>query len=959
MKNSNSLPRKNSPKRMTVLRPLLLLSIALLTLSWTPNTNDFFSLYYQIINDNIKNERYEANIDLIQELKAKSGYQELDCYHKGKLLHKIGVSHYMLLQDDEAVTFYEEVAFNVWKDCPEVPISEMANTLYNLGVSYQYLNNWEPAKKYIDQSLQIIESLRDYPLLDLADKYYGIGNFYSLLNDYFRSQLYYSKALNIYEVLDDTESWRFILLNELIAMDINFKEFHKAKKSIEDALAIYDTYPNEIDPINLAKVYLNAGTTHLELKEYTNARLMANNALELLDELTEPFYYSIGLELVAMIQTEEGKLKEAENNMYRALNLRKALYLKGESQHAIAAAYENLCDILIRQGALARADQHLSHAFDMLLPHDDFDANHLPIIQTSRARDDEQLIRLMELKTKIFEAKYQNSQNVGFLDASLNVQHKIDSIVKRGLLSFQFQQSKLEFLEIRIAHYAKAIKDALRLYDLTNDVFYLNEAYEFSSKTKALVLQQELNRINALSTNTDKETVLEEQALREHMNGQQASLFEADEADKDSILQEYLIAQNRLDAFLQKVEQNQPEYYNQRYKFLKVPTLEETRQRIPKDLAVVEFFVAKDSIYSFWITKTQFFAKTAPFDDAVQDAIDTFVSQCNSPLQSISPAASQLLFEKTLQEGLQELNGNIDRLSIIPDGPLHTVSFEALSNGNNFVINDYAVSYAYAAALLNQENEMGQKPQWEYVGFGAEYSQQLNEKLKTSKRFFGDELLGQLTMSRQEIEDAAAIFKGVTFVNEEASLSNFFSHASKAKIIHLSLHGLVDFDDPYRSAVIFDDSEEVYLLSPQDLYKNRLNAELVLLSACHSASGKIYQGEGVQGMSKAFLLGGAQNILSSLWNATETSSLLLTNSFLKNIKTGEATDIALQKAKLNYLETATPSQQHPYYWANFIILGEVDSIYPKENSLYLWMGIGVLVLGFIFFLLFRNQMIFK
>ncbi|WP_350284812.1 CHAT domain-containing tetratricopeptide repeat protein [uncultured Croceitalea sp.] len=942
---------------MTVFRPLLLLSITLLTLSWSPDTDDFFSKYYQIITENIENERYEANIALIQELKAKSAYQALDCYHKGKLLHKIGVSYYLLNQEHLAITYYKDIIDNFWDNCPDVPASEKANTVYNIGISYQYLSDLESARYYVDKALYVFENDLEYSKLDLADKYYGMGYLYKELNDAFRSELYYQNAINLYQEFDETEGWRFGLYNELIGMNLKFKEYDKAKLHIQEALDLYKAFPAQITLFDLALVYLNAGTTYLELKDYTTAQQMAEKALTSLDEVAEPFYYSIGLELAAMIQSEVGKLKEAEKNMYRALNLRKVLYLNGESQHAIAAAYENLCDILIKQGALDRADQHLSQAFDMLLPNDEFDTSHLPIIQKSKARDDGQLIRLMELKTKIFEAKYQNSQDVGFLDASLHVQHKIDSVVKRGLLSFQFQQSKLEFLEIRIAHYAKAIKDALRLYDLTNDYFYLKEAYEFSSKTKALVLQQELNRINALSTNTDKEIVFEEQALREQMNEQQALLFEADEADKDSILQEYLIAQNRLDAFLQKVEQDEPEYYNQRYKFLEVPAIEETRQRIPKDLAVVEFFVAKDSIYSFWLTKEQFFAITTPFDETVQKAIDTFVSQCNSPLQPISPAASQLLFQKILQEGLQKLDGGIDRLSIIPDGPLHAVSFEALSNGENYVINDYAVSYAYAAALLNQDNRIVEKPQWEYVGFGAEYSHQLNEKLKATKRFFGDELLGQLTMSKQEIEDAASIFKGVTFVNDKASLSNFFSHANKAKIVHLSLHGLVDFDDPYRSAVIFDDSEEEYLLSPQDLYQNRLNAELVLLSACHSASGKIYQGEGVQGMSKAFLLGGAQNILSSLWNATETSSLLLTNSFLKNIKGGAATDIALQKAKLNYLETATPSQQHPYYWANFIILGEVDGIYPKEGFPYLWVGIGVLVMGLLFFLFFRNRLI--
>ena len=115
------------------------------------------------------------------------------------------------------------------------------------------------------------------------------------------------------------------------------------------------------------------------------------------------------------------------------------------------------------------------------------------------------------------------------------------------------------------------------------------------------------------------------------------------------------------------------------------------------------------------------------------------------------------------------------------------------------------------------------------------------------------------------------------------------------------------------------------MLSASDLFTHKINADLVILSACHSANGKIYLGEGVQGMSKAFLLSGAQNILSSLWSASEASSLEIMTSFLENVRDGVPNDLALHQAKLDYLAKSRPSQRHPFYWANFIIIGELNS----------------------------------
>ncbi len=933
---------KQQPNIMTLPRMLLLLWVALCNLSWTPNPdNDFFEHYYQIINQNIEEELYDANITLIKELKQKKAYQELDCYRKGKLLHKIGVSHYGLLQDEEAIEYYQEVVLDVWKDCAEVPPSERANTIYNMGVSYQYLDQMDLAKEYIDQSLYFFENDPEYSRLDLAEIYHGIGNFYHDLNDAFRAELYYQNAIGLYQEIDKTEAMRFELLNELVDIHRKFKEYGEAKNYIDKALSLYDSNPTVVTTLNLGVVYISAGTTYFELKDYETTKQMAKKALEILNEERAPFYYSIALETIAMIQEEEGELETAEETMYRVLNIRKALYLKGESQHEIALAYENLCDILLRKGAVARAEQHLKQAFELLLPLAKFDRQGLPLIQQSKIIDDNQLIRLIELKGKIFEARYQNSGEIAFLEHALNAQYKIDSVINRSLVSFQFEQSKLDFLEVRFEHYGKAVSDALQLHRITKDRAYLEKAYYFASKTKAIVLQQELNQIDAIHSTVPEEMVFQEQALREKMNALYGQLLESSD-DNDSILKAYTRAQYDLDAYLEEIEREEPAYFKEKYAFIRPPSIKNVRKTVPKDMAVVEYFIGKDSIYSFWIGRNRFFPVTVPYDLELQQALKSFTAQCRDPQKKVSQKFSRLLSKKLVGKGLAEMDDGIDRLCIIPDGPLHNLPFEALSGSNDpstYLIEQYAISYSYSVALLFREDR--KKDLKTYVGFGTSYSKTLNEKLKARKRFFGNENLEQLTLSKREIGRGATIFDGETYIDEDATLANFLEHGDDADVLHLSLHGLVDTDDPARSCIIFDDHPEKFILSPLELYGRQLSADLVLLSACHSASGKIYNGEGVQGMSKSFLLSGAHNILSSLWNASETSSMAITTAFLENVHAGQPTDLALHRSKLAYLSKTEPNKRHPYYWANFILLGEVDAPSTFLKSTFFWITLGL------------------
>ncbi|WP_299438510.1 CHAT domain-containing tetratricopeptide repeat protein [uncultured Aquimarina sp.] len=945
-----------------VLNPIVVITTCLLFISasWAGVTNDydFFEEHYQKINQNIKQGFYESNLQLIKQLEKQTLFQELDCYHQGKIWHKIGVSYYKLNRESEAIACYKDKVLLLWENCPKVPPSEKANTIYNIGVSYQYLNDIKPAKIYLDKALYIFENDSLYPTHKLAQKYHGIGKFYKTLNDPFRAELYFLNAINLYRKQKNSKEKEFKVLNDLIGISMEFKDYTKAKKYINDALLIHRDFPEVIPQRNLAMVYLNAGTTYLGLKKYSTAQQMAQESLNLLNKVNESFYYSIALELLAIINVDQENFEVAEKYMNQVIHIRKQLDRNQKQQDAIARGYENLCDIFIRKKDISNANQSLNKAFDILLPKGSFDVNHLPIIRKSKIFDDRHLIRLIELKVKILKEKYRDSNDILFLKDALSTQHKIDSVINRSLVSFQFEQSKLDFLNLKFEHYGKAVEDALKLYEITNDSYYLEEAYYFSSKTKAIILQYELNQVNAFKFNVSEEVLSQEKALREEMHAQQALLTEATH-NQDSLLNTYTKAQYALDSYLKEIEQKEPDYFREKYAFIIPPKLKEARKGLPKDMAVIEYFISEDTIYSFWLTNDDFFSISTPYDSVIKKALDDFIGQCHDPKLEVSQKLSNLIFERCIQKGLKKIAKNIKRICIIPDGQLHKLSFEALinpdTNTQKYLIQDYSISYSYSIALLFREQHG--KHSYNYIGFGTKYSPNLNKKLKTRKRFFGNENLMQLALSQEEIKQGGAIFDGKTFIDNDASLENFLKYSADADIIHLSLHGLLDADDPGRSCIIFDDHQEKFILSSQDLYGNRLKANLVLLSSCHSASGKIYNGEGVQGMSKSFLLGGAHNILSSLWNASEASSMSITTSFLESIHEGQPTDLALHRSKLDYLSKTEPNKRHPYYWANFILLGEIDQ-HKEPTNLSVWIVlIGVLVV--FFFLLRYSKSIHK
>ena len=145
------------------------------------------------------------------------------------------------------------------------------------------------------------------------------------------------------------------------------------------------------------------------------------------------------------------------------------------------------------------------------------------------------------------------------------------------------------------------------------------------------------------------------------------------------------------------------------------------------------------------------------------------------------------------------------------------------------------------------------------------------------------------------------------------------------KIIHFATHGLLDEDVVGRSGLVLtldNDSQEDGFFQVREIYNSRLNADLVVLSACQTGKGKLEKGEGVSGLSRAFLFAGAESVVVSLWNINDKSTALFMSHFYKYLVRGESKAEALRQAKLKMIQS---KYSHPYHWAAFVLVGDFDS----------------------------------
>jgi len=299
-------------------------------------------------------------------------------------------------------------------------------------------------------------------------------------------------------------------------------------------------------------------------------------------------------------------------------------------------------------------------------------------------------------------------------------------------------------------------------------------------------------------------------------------------------------------------------------------------------------------------------------------------------------AAGLTLYTVLVQRAQPALEG-VKRIVVIPDGPLHYVPFEALIQGEplgeylppsddtDFLVKQYVFSYlpsVYALYPIHRGEQIRRGVGGgQFIGFG-------NPILPQSllSRRHGIDLL-PIPSTEDEIRIVAQMFHhSKCFLGPSATKQMFLKEAPGATHLHVATHGILSDDHPENSALVFssdaDDprlAESEALLTCDEIRQLRLDAELVVLSACGSGLGKYRRGQGIQGLAQAFRQAGARSLLASLWIIADEPTVSFMREFYAGIVSGTSVSAACTAAKRRMAKR----YPDPFYWAPFVVRGAV------------------------------------
>lgn len=205
-----------------------------------------------------------------------------------------------------------------------------------------------------------------------------------------------------------------------------------------------------------------------------------------------------------------------------------------------------------------------------------------------------------------------------------------------------------------------------------------------------------------------------------------------------------------------------------------------------------------------------------------------------------------------------------------------------------------------------------------------------SETLTRSARQVGLNGFPRLKYSRQEAEQLIALagegqgFKALDFAASKAMAVG--DAIGQYRIVHFATHGLLNSEQPELSGLVLSLVDEQGVpqdgfLRLHDVYNLKLNAEVVVLSACQTALGKSIKGEGLVGITRGFMYAGAPCVVASLWEVEDVATARLMKRFYEGmVKKGLRPAAALRAAQLSLWQEKR--WKSPYYWAGFVAQGE-------------------------------------
>ncbi len=859
----------------------------------------------------------------------------------GANLANIGRVYSRLGQYERAIS-YDEEALKAAKQAKDQ--EGVSTILRDMGDAYSGLFKHDKAISYYQEAIEIQK--RNNFRGELSISFNNLGAFYADLNQYEKALSNYEEALKLAKEQNDAPTTA-TLLNNIGHVYAKLGRSDRAIMHYQQALEMERRLKR---PQSLTYVLNNIGMEYFKVGKYSDALKYLQEALEIDKKLNNPHLLATRLNNIGAVYLKQGRYRDAEyvflerKKLENRIKPNRLLHPGLVEVYLLTGRYNDALN-LIREIPPSWRDNRNRHI-----------EYHTQLAIALKGKNDlkDSAINLLKAVNLVEDMRQSIIEKTGFFAGG--------SYYSR-LTPYKELVSVLSMMSER----GYQLPDEFRTYG-SNPA---SVAFYFSELTKARTLLETMagaaRKVQTADIPPDLKT-REEELLRElsYIDSRWDEALKKGETAVKELQARQDRAKKRLDSLINELRQKYP-----RYAALHYPLPVKAEELPLKENEVLfEYAVTDDATYLFVVKKDGIrkSIKIPVTKEALEEDIKTFIEPMNfKEPDRFSIKSAQRLYELLLSEALKDTREN-EKIIIVPDGILGLLPFEALVINERTVIKDstyvadrYTITYYQSATVLALNRilkESGpEKPlfalgnpvytsddprytAWKekkkepYLANLSRYSfRGLSIKAKwgavTEEEKGGRIEFPPLPETEIEVREIAKIM-GVAVEPPQILLSVMANETNvkrtgleKYRYIHFATHaslpGIIQgINEPFILLGQVENQGDDGFLSLSEVASMKLNAEMVVLSACVTGVGKEVEGEGVVNFARAFQQAGARSVVVSLWEVASEPAVEYMKILYTHLKAGKSRSEALRLAR-NAIKT---KYHNPFYWAVFILHGE-------------------------------------
>jgi CHAT domain-containing protein/Tfp pilus assembly protein PilF len=845
---------------------------------------------------------------------------------EGRTLNGLGSVNYQLGNLDVALGYYRQ-AIDLRRQTGD--IDGLATSLTYLGNTYLAMGRMVDARIALEQALPVVEqsgnTTRQYELLTSIGSLNAEMGRMSSSNDAIREALALAGRMG--------DPHRQIICHNNLALNLaEAYRYREALGELDAAKALIDQHP---DPEQTAVYYRNSGITNLRVGELEWARGDFDNLLQLATEYQMPALELEALINLGYLHKEQAKYEEGLLYAERALALAEDLGNPRMVRESLVLAAE-------MDQNLARYDMAIEK-WNVLLSRDRADSAEANVAMDLMgvannwvlAGRSEEARRILRDVSPVVESTQEGDLMLALAFGMGHSFEKSDPesarfYYDRALRLIDETRREIGGTEVRTGY----LGGVRRFYFEEVATYYAGLAEGDQAEVWSARAFETIERAKARGLLD----LIEAALLASGSSAEDALLDSLYSLDPD--LPGYADRRRRLKHLYARARQERfDSLAGGRVQSGDVASPDDIRRLLPERTAFLVYALGDTASLLWAIDSDGCLVYRLPERATLEEAVARLRDAIAHPLigdEALRRSAHELY--TALVAPAQDRLGEATELIVVPDGVLFELPFEVLltqePSGKTgwkdmpYLARAYSVTYVPSASI--------------YVALKTDRSDTHFDKDLLALGDPDYTMLGSLSGFRDRIvrlpysrEEVLKISSDLEDGQKDINLGQDANEAvlkaklrtESVRVVHLAAHGIVDPMEPTGSGIVLcpdpERTEDGYLQT-LEVMSLPMRVGLVVLSACESARGQIGRGEGVVGLSRAFLASGARGVVASLWPVSDESTAELMEEFYRQMlgKKHPASQ-AMNEARFALINDTRYA--HPFHWSSFVVIGLEDS----------------------------------